>query len=103
MQNKKKIILLVITLIVFSFIGLYFYYFYFNNSDIEFVNLIKDMAIKNHNNPNLYTEKYNSAITDEEKLKIVLTNNFYNCVYSNNTNITTKLDINLYCGHFIKF
>jgi len=103
MWNKNKLIILLITLIIFIFIGIYSYYFYFNNSDIEFVNLIKDMAIKNQNNPNLFIEKYNNAITDEEKLKIVLTNNFYNCVYSNNNLINTKTDINLYCGHFIKF
>lgn len=103
MQNKKYLKFLLITLIIFGFFFLIYFYFYSTNSDIEFVNLIKDMAIKNHNNPNLFIEKYNNAITEEEKLKIVLTNNFYNCVYSNSNNIATKLDINLYCGHFIKF
>src|SRR3546814_13534058 len=82
MGKKNKLIILLITLIILVFIGIYSYYFYFNNSDIEFVNLIKDMAIKNQNNPNLFIEKYNNAITDEEKLKIVLTNNFYICVRS---------------------
>jgi hypothetical protein len=61
------------------------------------------MAIKNHNNPNLFLEKYQNAVSEDEKLRIVLTNNFYECVYNNDSLIKTKTDVNFYCGHYIKF
>ncbi len=99
-KNKRFIVSLILTFLVLSFI---YYGFIHYNADLEFVKLIKEMAIKNHNNPSLFLEKYSEAVTEEEKLKTILTNNFYECIYMNDTNIKTKLDVNLYCGHFIKF
>lgn len=99
-KNKKLIISIVLIFLILLFIYLSYSQY---NTDFEFVKLIKEMAIKNHNNPSLFIEKYNGALTEEEKLKIVLTNNFYECIYNNDVNIKTKLDVNLYCGHFVKF
>lgn len=73
------------------------------NSDLNFVELIKNMSIKNHNDPSLFVKNYKEAITEEQKIKIILTNNFYECIYNNINNIKTKSDINIYCGHYIKF
>jgi len=97
---QKKIIFISIILIITLLIS--FYFFSYNN-DNDFVELIKAMAIKNHNNPHLFLEKYQNAISEDEKLRIVLTNNFYECVYNNDSIIKTKIDVNLYCGHYIKF
>src|SRR5690554_5674944 len=101
MLKYKNIILLFIILV--SLILIIYYFYNFINTDEEFVNLIKNMAIKNHKNPTLFIEKYNNAVSEEEKLKIILTNKFYECIHNNNKLIKTKLDVNLYCGHIIKF
>lgn len=103
-MQKRKLIFFVGLIILFIFIILKLNFDFFSyNSDNDFVELIKAMAIKNHNNPNLFLEKYKSATTEEERLKVILANNFYECVYNNSLNIKTKTDINLYCGHFIRF
>lgn len=100
-QNmQKKTIIIGIILIITLLVS--FYFFSYNN-DSDFVELIKAMAIKNHKNPHLFIEKYQNAITEDEKLKIVLTNNFYECIYKNDSLIKTKTDVNFYCGHYIKF
>lgn len=107
-KDKIKLtlaLLMVITLVSFCFIYYIEIYniLFFSSEDIKFVTLIKDMAQKNHDNPSLFLEKYNNANTDEEKMKIVLTNNFYECVSKHETLIKTKIDVNLYCGHYIRF
>jgi hypothetical protein len=102
MKKYKWISFLFLIIIFLGLIILNFDFFSYD-TDTDFVQLIKTMAIKNHDNPNLFLEKYQNASSDEEKLKIILTNNFYECVYNNSLNIKTRTDINLYCGHFIKF
>lgn len=72
-------------------------------SDFEFVTLIKNMAIKNHNDPDLFKKVYDEATTDELKKQKYLTNLFYECIYQNQDYIKTKTDINRLCGHFITF
>lgn len=96
---QRKIIFISLILIIALLISFFFFY----NNDTDFVELIKAMAIKNHNNPHLFLEKYQNAVSEDEKLRIVLTNNFYECIYSNSSHIKTKTDVNLYCGHYIKF
>ena len=72
-------------------------------TDDEFVALIKKMAIKNHNDPSLYKKALAHATTPNERLKAILTDKYYECVYANQNNIYTKTDANKLCGHFIKF
>lgn len=94
-------------ILIISFILLFFCIYFFNSinytEDQDFVRLIKEMSIKNHNDPNLFLEIYNNATTEEEKVKAVLTNNFYECVHNYSDQIKTKTDVNFYCGNFIKF
>lgn len=99
MKDKKNLIIIIICF--FLVIGFYLFFSY--SPDNDFVELIKNMAIKNHNDPNLFTEKYKAAVSDEEKLRVVLTNKFYECIYNNSAHIKSKGDVNLYCGHYIKF
>lgn len=72
-------------------------------SDSEFVTLIKDMAIKNHNDPSLFKKVYTEAATIELKQQKYLTNQFYECVYHYQHRIQTKADINNLCGQFLTF
>jgi len=98
----SKLIITFLIIIILIFIIFYLFSFAYN-PDNDFVELIKNMAEKNHNNPQLFIEKYKNTTTEEEKLKIILTNNFYECIYNNSFQIKTKSDVNIYCGHFIKF
>lgn len=92
-------------IIFFAFLT--FTFFFFNLAecltDTDFVILIKNMAIKNHNDPTLFQKVYNEAQTEELKYQKYLTNQFYECVYHNKDKILTKEDINHLCGNFIKF
>lgn len=108
MQNTKLFLIhfLINSLILLLFIYLFdkiSLFFISLNYDLNFVELIKNMSIKNHNDPSLFVTKYEKAITEEEKIKTILTNNFYECIYNNINNINTKTDVNIYCGHYIKF
>jgi len=69
----------------------------------EFVPLIKKMAIKNHNDPSLFKKALEHAVTPNERLKAILTDKYYECIYANQNIIYTKADANKICGHFIKF
>lgn len=101
-MKKQYLYILIFILILFAFC------IYIINSintpvDHDFVLLIKEMSIKNHNDPNLFLEIYNNATTHDEQVKAVLTNKFYECIYNHSDQIQTKTDVNLYCGNYIRF
>ena len=99
-KQNLYIIFFILILLVFC---IYTFNFTHDTVDQDFVELIKAMAVKNHNNPNLFLEVYNNATTEEDKLKAVLTNKFYECIHNHSDQIKTKIDVNLYCGNYIKF
>ncbi len=101
-MKKQNLYILIFILILF-FISLYIFNFINYTADQDFIILIKKMAIKNHNNPNLFLEIYNNAKTNDDKVKAVLTNKFYECIYNYSDQIQSKTDVNLYCGNYIKF
>jgi len=72
-------------------------------SDNEFVSLIKNMAIKNHTDPTIFQKIFSEASTDDLKMQAFIKNQFYECVFNHKDQIKTKNDLNLFCGHFIKF
>jgi|SRR5690554_380987 len=98
-----KIFLVLLFIVSIIYINYDFISAYLAKDTTEFIGLLKEMAIKNKNNPSLFLNKYNAANTDEERLKLILTNKFYACVLENNEFIKTKTDLNFYCGHYIKF
>ena len=61
------------------------------------------MAIKNHNNPALYKKALTEAITEDARIKVMLTDKFYECVYKNQNYIQSKSDLNIICGYLIYF
>ena len=99
-KQNLYILFFIFVLLIFS---IYLFNFAYDPADQDFVILIKEMAVKNQNNPNLFLEVYNNATTEEEKVKAVLTNKFYQCVSNYSDQIKTKTDVNLYCGNYIKF
>lgn len=100
---KNQNIYILIFIIILLIFGFYLYNPINYTVDQDFVLIIKNMAIKNHDNPNLFLDMYNQATTNDEKVKAVLTNRFYECVYNNIDKIQTKTDVNLFCGNFIRF
>ena len=100
---KKQYLYILIFIIILMFFCIYIYNSINYTADQDFVILIKNMAEKNHNDPKLFLDIYNNAITDEEKTKAVLTNKFYECVHTYSDKIQSKTDVNLYCGNYIRF
>lgn len=90
-------------MVLFSCIIYFSYNLVFCLDDLEFVTLIKNMAIKNHNDPTIFEKVYQEATTIEAKQQKYITNQFYECIFHNKEKINTKQDINTLCGHFIKF
>ena len=72
-------------------------------SDQDFIELIKKMSVKNHQDPALYKNAYAEALTEDARIKVMLTDKFYECVYKNQNYIQTKSDLNLICGYLIYF
>jgi len=100
----KKINYLILILLLCVLIYVLNLYFTINIiEDDSFTSLIKEMAEKNHNNSSLFIENYNKALTLEEKRKVMITNEFYECIYKNKEHIHTKFHVNSFCGHFIRF
>jgi len=99
MKIKKNLVLM----ILFLSCSIFFFNLTDCLSDSEFVTLIKNMAIKNHSDPDLFKKVYNEATSAELKKQKYLTKLFYECIYQNQDYIKTKSDINRLCGQFITF
>lgn len=100
MRNYLFIFIYVLAIIFFIF---FFQNFIHNLSDVDFVSLIKNMAIKNHNDPTIFEKIYHEAQTEELKMQKIITNQFYECIFEHQEQIKTKNDVNTFCGHFINF